>query len=215
MTKYIKDWGNEKKIYNKDKVITFLKSKEEFGGFSNMNTDFPLRVNYIPIPCSEGLYQACRFPDHPVIQVKVLNSRAESAKKLSKIYIDKTRDDWEKVRIKIMRWVLRVKLAQHFFKMGLLLEKTSNKDIVKLTNDDDFWGAIKNEEYPDMLVGVNALGRLLMELRDEYISENRYYLLVVEPPDIPNFKLVGVDVKRIDERENYIKFLKKKMNLLK
>jgi hypothetical protein len=43
-----------------------------------------------------------------------------------------------------------------------------------------------------------------MELRQKYMSESRYDLLVVEPLRIGNFKLFGEDIQRVDERINFI-----------
>lgn len=61
-----------------------------------------------------------------------------------------------------MRWVLRQKLQHPPFQRVLL--ETGDRPIVELSYKDQFWGA-KPEGH--LLVGVNALGRLLMELRQE------------------------------------------------
>ena len=102
-----------------------------------------------------------------------------------------------------MRWCLKVKLAQNFLKFGLLLETTNPKPIVEISNKDEFWGA-KKEKNSDLVVGINALGRLLMELRAEYISDKRYILLIVEPIQLENFKLLDKEIGIIDARNELI-----------
>ena len=64
-----------------------------------------------------------------------------------------------------MRWSLRVKLAQNQTTFGQLLLATGNKPIVEESAKDQFWGA--KVQNGDALMGVNVLGRLLMELREQ------------------------------------------------
>ena len=93
-----------------------------------------------------------------------------------------SRPDWEKIQIKVMRWALEIKLAQNWDKFSKLLQETQNKSIVEYAKDDKIWGAKPTSN--DELVGVNALGRLLMELREKYIiQDNRLYC--VNPPAVP------------------------------
>ena len=53
------------------------------------------------------------------------------------------------------------------------------------------------------MIGLNILGRLLMELRAYYFSETRYQLLVVATPQIDNFKMLNQDISVVDERLNF------------
>lgn len=201
----------EHKIYKANECCIFRKTKELYGGLSNMASGFPLKVNGIEILTSEALYQACRFPHLPDVQEKIIKEKSPmSAKMVSKPYRSNSRPDWDDTRIKIMRWCLRVKLAQNFFEFGKLLESTFDRPIVEESSKDDFWGAIRDKQDENILKGTNALGRLLMELRQFY-NEKRYSyeMFVVEPLNIPNFKLFGKDIETIDERENFIKTVKK------
>ncbi|MEM5808297.1 MAG: NADAR family protein [Candidatus Aenigmatarchaeota archaeon] len=201
----------EHKIYKANECCIFRKTKELYGGLSNMASGFPLKVNGIEILTSEALYQACRFPHLPDVQEKIIREKSPmSAKMVSKPYRSNSRPDWDDTRIKIMRWCLRVKLAQNFIEFGKLLESTFDKPIVEDSSKDDFWGAIRDKQDESILKGTNALGRLLMELRQFY-NEKRYSyeMFVVEPLNIPNFKLFGKDIETIDERENFIITIKK------
>jgi ribA/ribD-fused uncharacterized protein len=204
---------HELKLYNANECCLFRKTKEAYGGLSNMASGFPLSINGINVLSSEALYQACRFPHLPDIQKKIINERSPmSAKMVGKPFRNDSRPDWDEVRIKIMRWCLRVKIAQNFINFGQLLESTYNQQIVEDSNKDAFWGAIRLKDDQNKLTGVNALGRLIMELRQFY-NENRfsYDMFVVKPLNIPDFKLYGSLIGAVDERENFISYISKSL----
>jgi type I restriction enzyme S subunit len=176
------------RIYDPSFCIVFCKTKERFGGLSNMAPGFPLCVNGCNIRTSEALYQSCRFPHIPKLQRQIINQHSPiTAKMIVKPFKDKSRPDWLFVRIKIMRWCLRLKLAQNWHKFSELLLATGNDPIVELSTKDDFWGAklVKN----DKLVGSNILGRLLMELRENLKATNIENFKTVESLFIPKFLL--------------------------
>jgi len=191
--------------YKANEVVWFRKTKEAYGGLSNMCSGYPLRINGHKILTSEAIYQACRFPNLPDVQQLIIEQKSPmTAKMKSKPHRIHTREDWDNVRVLIMRWSLQVKLAQNFIKFGKLLEETYPKQIVEDSRKDKFWGAVREKNDKNTFIGVNALGRLLMELRQKYMSESRYDLLVVEPLRISNFKLFGEDIQRVDERINFM-----------
>lgn len=102
-----------KATYYPAESAVFLKTNERFGGLSNMAPGFPIVLNGVRIRTSEALYQACRFPRRP---------------------------DWDAVRVKIMRWCLRVKLAQKWQTFSKLLLSTGDMPIVeKKVRRNDFW----------------------------------------------------------------------------
>jgi ribA/ribD-fused uncharacterized protein len=175
--------------YNRSESVVFFKTKEEFGGLSNMAGGYPLRVNGVHIPTSEALYQACRFPHRPDIQREIIAQQSPIAAKMkSKKYRHDSRSDWEKVRVDIMRWCLRVKLVQNWEKFSALLLETRDLQIVELSRKDDFWGAKLVDDQT--LVGRNVLGHLLMELREEVRRDGRAAFHRVEPLLIDNFLLL-------------------------
>lgn len=184
------------RTYRRAHSAIFLKTKERYGGLSNMAGGFPLHVNGILILTSEALYQACRFPHRPELQRLIIEQRSPmTAKMKSKPHRRDSRPDWNRVRVAIMRWCLRVKLAQHWETFGELLQSTGELPIVEQSRKDDFWGAKPVDEQT--LQGVNALGRLLMELRALLRSEPPDDLLQVAPPGIPDFFLDGHPIERI------------------
>lgn len=200
------------RIYNISECCVFRKTKEMFGGLSNMASGFPLKINDVKILSSEALYQACKFPHYPDIQRKIISEKSPmTAKMVCKPYNNNIRKDWEDIKVKVMRWCLQVKLAQNYIKFGALLNSTYDKYIVEESHKDIFWGTINKN---NQLSGVNALGRLLMELRKSYY-ENRFShdLFVISPLSIPDFKLFGEVILDIDERDNFMAHIKENLKL--
>lgn len=175
-----------RRIYSKNETVAFRKTASAYGGLSNMAPGFPLVINGHSIRTSEALYQACRFPAFPLIQKLIIAEKSPmSAKGISKREIIHTRDDWDLIRFKVMRWCLEVKLFQNWEKFSLLLESTGTKPIVESTPTDKVWGAVlKGDKYE----GINALGRLLMELREKHIIKKERPAMIY-PPEINGFML--------------------------
>lgn len=179
------------RTYQRAGSVVVYKTKEDFGGLSNMASGYPLQVNGVRILTAEALYQACRFPLMPEVQREIIGQHSPmTAKMKSKPHRKYTRPDWDDVRFKIMRWCLRVKLAQNYSEFGRLLLATQDRPIVEQSRKDDYWGA-KVAEDDETLTGQNVLGRLLMELRERLKQELPGQLLTVEPLSIPDFLLLG------------------------
>jgi ribA/ribD-fused uncharacterized protein len=201
----------ETKIYYASESCVFRKTKELYGGLSNMASGFPLLINGHKILTSEALYQACRFPHLPDLQGKIIKEKSPmAAKMVGKPFRSDSRPDWDDVRIDIMRWCLRVKLAQNFLEFRKLLESTSTKPIVEDSFRDNFWGAIRDKKDENILRGVNVLGELLMELRQFYFEKkNTTSIFLVQPLNIPDFNFMGKSIGLIDEKERFFSLFKK------
>lgn len=197
MTSSDKRPRDQTRTYDRRTSAVFCKTKEAFGGLSNMAAGFPLIVNGVRIRTSEALYQACRFPHRPDVQKLIIAERSPMTAKLKgKPHRHDTRPDWDATRVTIMRWCLRVKLAQHWREFGELLRSTGNKPIVEESRKDDYWGAKVID--PNTLVGMNVLGRLLMELREDLESASGDRLRHVTPPSIPNFLLYDDPIRAVE-----------------
>ena len=187
------------RTYKRAESAVFSKTKEGFGGLSNMAAGFPLQVNGAYIRTSEALYQACRFPHLPDVQRLIIGEASPmTAKMKSKPYRKDSRPDWDRVRVKIMRWCLRVKLAQNWSDFSRLLLSTGDRPIVEESRKDDFWGAKIVSVDTDTLVGTNALGRLLMELREQVKHSNSDQLRRVEPLPLADFLLFGESIAVVE-----------------
>jgi ribA/ribD-fused uncharacterized protein len=198
--------GYTEREYNRSDSFVFCKTKEEYGGLSNMASGYPLTVNGITVPSSEALYQSLRYPELPELQMEILSQRnAMAAKIKSREHIKDTRQDWEEIKVQLMRWCIQVKLACNFDRFGRLLHSTIGCNIVEYSSKDTFWGACDKKGDPDVLVGVNALGRLLMGLRADYLSPERYNLVVVKPPEVKGTLFLGSSIQTVDNRKSFIR----------
>lgn len=193
--------NNIYRAYKRSESVVFRKTKEEFGELSNMASGFPIEIGDIKISTSEALYQACRFPHSSEIQRIIIEQKSPmTAKMKSKPFRGETRKDWNIVRINIMRWCLRVKLACNWEDFKKILLSTKDKPIVEDSRRDNFWGAVADGE--EILVGQNVLGRLLMELRQELNNDNIQQLEIVEPLSIENFKLYNKIIPNVIARKD-------------
>lgn len=191
----------QERCYTFSEAAVFRKTSEKWGGLSNMAGGYPIFVNGNHIRSTEALYQACRFPHLPEIQKEILAQKSPmTAKMVSKPYRNLSRKDWFEVRVIIMKWCLRVKLVQNWYQFSTLLKETRDLPIVENSSRDDFWGAIPMDK--NTLQGVNALGRLLMGLRQQVIEYDDSFFSEVKPPHIESFKLLGNNINVLHKNDD-------------
>lgn len=191
----------QNRSYNIKDVVTFRSTKEVFGGLSNMASGYTIFVNGIRILSSEALYQALKFTNHPEIQNEIISQNSPmTAKMISRKHNDLARSDWNDIRIDVMYWCLQVKLSQNWDLFSKVLLSTRDKPIVEYSRKDKIWGAM--DLGNNQLEGVNALGRLLMKLRDNMKKHGKF--LCVEPLSIPNFLLYENKIDWVCDETNDI-----------
>jgi predicted NAD-dependent protein-ADP-ribosyltransferase YbiA (DUF1768 family) len=230
-----------------NRVVSILKSADEFGGLSNLAEGYPLLINGFRVPSSEHLYQALKFPDHPEIQENILNATTPSdavkiasnkalvgrqttitrrinkskfavtaqikpypgnadevAQKLAlKNEHDlKIRPDWNQVKLEVMDFCLRAKLINNWVRFGELLRSTGDHEIVlKALKKESFWGLFTSKDGY-CRCGYNHLGRLLVNLRNEFNDPDNEPLRVLVPPPHLNLMLLGSNIEPIDRSEH-------------
>jgi type I restriction enzyme S subunit len=184
--------------YCRAECAVFCKTAELWGEFSNMAAGFLLLVNGRYVRTSEALYQACRFPHLPEVQREIIDQASPmSAKMKVKPHRDNSRPDFDELRIEIMWWALRVKLACNYRAFSKILRASGERPIVEESHKDTFWGAKPRRGEEETLVGQNLLGRLLMALRERVLLHEAKELCVVEPLQIENFLLFGQPIGRV------------------
>lgn len=152
-----------------DKLFTFTKNKEVGGFCSNM---YPARIEYEGRVWkhSEGLFQALRFDDVRIIGAINKESNPMTAKKIAQSYMS----DWvikpySDRDIANMKLAISLKFSQNLSLKEELL-KTEDKIIIedvtkRMGGSSLYWGMAN--VLPDMWIGENVLGHLLMDYRDE------------------------------------------------
>jgi len=164
--------------------VTFSKTKESFGGFSNMSTEYPLVVNGVVFPTSEHFYQCMKYVDQPEVQKEILTEKNPLLmKNKQKKHRGLIRKDWDELKGIIMEFTVHLKLITHWIKFGNLLVESGTKEIVEVSKKDSFWGMIPQISNPSVLVGENKLGGILSRFRELIRTEGTRGELVNWNPD--------------------------------
>ena len=152
--------------YLRNHVAAFMRSGEKYGDLSNMTFGYSLTVNELVFQGPEGLYQAFKFPNEPGFQQLIGVQRSGMDAKKTAYTKSNIRPDWDEVKADAMRFALATKLMQHPKKFREALAQTGTWPIVEMSFRDEYWGA-KPKRSNTVLVGINLLGKLMTQLRDE------------------------------------------------
>ena len=155
-----------------------------------MNPKFPLSLNDMLVHSSEHLYQCMRFSEHSDIQQKILAEKwPMKCKFIAKEHINKTRNDWNEVKLPIMSWVVALKTSQHFTTLKPRLLEDYGKRIVEYSKKDDYWGAVNNGN--GVLIGHNYLGRIWTRVSTLIATKNASHIHSLAIAPKLELKLLG------------------------
>lgn len=132
-----------------------MKFRGEYAFLSNF-ADSPLEYKGFSFPTAEHAYQASKAVfEEDFHNIRTARSPGEAKRLGQKIQV---RDDWNQVKVKVMREILELKFAIPEFEKKLL---EIEGPIVEDNHwNDTFWGVCEG-------VGQNNLGKILMRIRDE------------------------------------------------
>jgi ribA/ribD-fused uncharacterized protein len=143
-----------------DRQIFFY--EQEFYVFSNFSS-FAIEWKGKLYMTSEHIYQSEKF-ENELLKEQIRNARsADATMRIGMENKDNIRSDWNDVKLKIMKEILRAKVLQHTYVQKKLLE-SGDKELVENSWKDSFWGWGENKD------GKNHLGKLWMEVREEFIK---------------------------------------------
>ncbi len=153
----------------KDLFISKAEQASEIKGFHN-NYDWlsnfyiiePFIYDEIEFNTTENFYQAMKTKDKE-IRKYIATLKPGQAKRYVNPDINKNfvvREDWEKIKLSVMEYAIRIKFSQQDFKDLLLATRNI---YIEETNswNDIFWGCNTAGE------GQNHLGKLYMKIREE------------------------------------------------
>ncbi|GMP21873.1 hypothetical protein CsSME_00000119 [Camellia sinensis var. sinensis] len=160
-------------------IIFFYKTWDPYGAFSNFSPhaiQMPCESgNYLTWPSVEHYYQAHKFVgvNDPVARncvedIRSAKSPEEAARMgrtMQRQHPDLVRSNWESVKIDVMYKALKCKFSIYPHLNSMLLS-TAGSVLVEASPHDLFWGGGREGE------GLNYLGRLLMQLRSEFLGES-------------------------------------------
>lgn len=136
--------------------------EQEFYVLSNFSA-FALEWEGRLFSTSEAAYHWEKFPGASQwsLRYSILNARsAHAAFQIAQDFKDQRRPDWNDVKVRIMREILRAKVRQHPYVLQKLMQ-TGNRELIEDSWRDSEWGWGPNKD------GKNLLGKLWMEIREE------------------------------------------------
>jgi DNA-directed RNA polymerase II subunit RPB2 len=129
----------------------------EFGVAANGAPD-PAKQTW---PTVEHYYQAMKFPADPEWQEAIRQATTPArAKKMGLSAEHPLRGDWDQVKERVMKAALLAKFRQNPALLAML-QQTGTRELVEAAPGDSYWGSGTRGK------GLNRMGRLLMEVRDE------------------------------------------------
>lgn len=120
-------------------------------------------------PTSEHAYNAAKTTD-----MKIRKKIRETPSPRTAKYIGrslKLRKDWEEIKYSVMNMIVKNKFERNMDLKEKLME-TGKKKLVE-GNDwgDRYWGMVKNKDGE--WEGENNLGKILMNLREDFLNEEK------------------------------------------
>lgn len=140
-----------------EKQIYFY--EHDFYVFSNFSS-FKLMWKGVDYMTSEHAYHAERFADEKMKE-EIRNMRsAHEAYKYAQENKHLQVENWNEIKLSVMKDILREKVKQHAYVNKKLLD-SGDRELVEDSWCDSFWGWGPNKD------GENHLGKLWMEVRNE------------------------------------------------
>jgi hypothetical protein len=149
-------------------TIYFYKADDSYGCFSNFSLH-EIHIQNLDWPTVEHYYQAQKLVgtrDHYLIETIRASETAMDATKIGRHPSRSLRDDWENVKIPVMREAVFIKFLTHLDIQQVLLE-TGDRELVEDSPVDYYWGCGKDK------TGLNHLGKILMSVRQQIIERDK------------------------------------------
>lgn len=147
-------------------MIRFYRVNDKYGEFSNFSP-YEIYVLGMNWKTSEHYFQARKFNNSDLI-IKVMDAPTpKEAASIGRDRKNKICENWELIKLDVMREAIYAKFTQHNNLKKLLLS-TGDEVIVEASPYDYFWS-----EGADQ-TGGNHLGKILMEVRDRIRKESNH-----------------------------------------
>jgi ribA/ribD-fused uncharacterized protein len=148
----------------KDKIFFYPKDFYVFDNFSS----FQVEYQGFLFQTAEHAYQSMKFiKTNTKLFEKVKNSKsAHDAYKIASKNKNYRDPEWENKKIQVMKNILENKIDQHPYVLKKLIE-SGEREIIEDSWRDPIWGWGEDKK------GQNLLGKLWMELREQYSSHTQ------------------------------------------
>ena len=142
-----------------EKIYFYSVRERPYGCFSNFSPH-PFELDGQRWPTSEHYFQASKFPGTPYAE-RIRTTRSPMiASRLGRSRKQPIRPDWNDVKDDIMRRAVYAKFAANPDIRDVLLS-TGDAELIERATSDYYWGCGTDG------TGLNMLGRVLMEVREE------------------------------------------------
>lgn len=185
-----------------------VNSNDHLAMLSNFSPRFGLKINGEVFRTTEHLFESMKFPDHPDVQRHIVNRPTPSGARLvsgintkEKPFKSRVRSDWSEIQEEVMEVCVRLKLVWNWIAFGNFLRETVGQEIRYVTTDskDSYWGVRKLDDGD---FGENRMGKILMKIRDELVSDSNENLRKVEIRPSLNLLILGQPVQSVDRRHH-------------
>ena len=140
-------------------TVYFYAQTDPYAEFSNF-APFGVELDGLWWPTVEHYFQAQKFSDS-TYQKRIRRAiKPKDAKALGMTRTLPLRQDWEDVKVELMRRAVTCKFKTHPRLRDLLLS-TGTEDIVENAPMDSFWGCGSDGQ------GLNMLGKILKQVRTD------------------------------------------------
>ncbi|MES3004961.1 MAG: NADAR family protein [Patescibacteria group bacterium] len=151
-------------MYRLDTETQIFFYENEYYVFSNFSS-FAIDWKGKTYMTSEHVYHSEKF-DNENIKEEIRDTKsAHDAMLVARLHKDKQVSNWDEIKLNVMKSILIQKVLQHPYVKEKLLE-SGGKELVEDSWRDDFWGWGPNKN------GQNHLGKIWMEVRDEFKNQN-------------------------------------------
>lgn len=151
-----------------EKIYFYSAQEEPYGCFSNFSAH-GFELSGLWWPTSEHYFQAGKFAGTPYSeQIRAARSPMIAAR-LGRSRKQPLRADWAQAKDEVMRKAVLCKFLSNTDIREVLLS-TGNATLVERTSGDYYWGCGKDGS------GLNMLGRILMEVREQLQREQDIHL---------------------------------------
>ena len=152
---------------NVSEPIYFYRKKDPYYQFTNFWICH-IELDGCKWPTVEHYFQHAKFIDSSLHRPTIKNAPTANQARTrgrDKKYADDIRPDWDTYRLIVMKKALHAKFTQNE-ELKTLLMSTDTAELIEDSPTDSFWGIGKKGS------GQNHLGRLLMELRTQLLTES-------------------------------------------
>jgi ribA/ribD-fused uncharacterized protein len=143
--------------------ILFYSVSEPYGCFSNF-ARYPIKLDGELWATSEHYFQAAKFLNVSDRQAVQSTKSSLMAARIGRDRRRPIRADWNAIKDEVMMRALRAKFDQHSELRDLLIS-TGEAELIEHTKNDSYWGDGGDGS------GRNQLGKLLVQLRTDYIEQ--------------------------------------------